>query len=238
MEDNDAKRVLEAVLFSSADPVSSHALNRLLKPHGTLRIASMVKTLNQQYSTAEHAFHIAKVGEAYQMRTLPMFKPWLSQLSRYKPTKLSPAALEILSIIAYRQPVSRAEVEHLRGVDSSNGLRGLLEKRLVRITGRDEGPGRPLLYGVAGKFFSLFGISTLKELPTLEALDIPELPQDGLFSHEEVGEDDAAPQDEHHAQRLDDNEEVGEDDAAPQDEHHAQRLDDTLIKPLEIDGTR
>lgn len=173
MNEQDAKQVLEAVLFSSSDVCSLKQLNAVLGPPREHDVPKLVEALNADYEATGRTFRIARIGEGYQMRTLPMYKTWILKAAPHKPARLTPAQLETLSIVAYRQPVTRSEVEHLRGVDASFALRTLLEKRLVRIIGKDQGPGRPMLYGTSREFLSLFNLTDLKDLPTLADFDLP-----------------------------------------------------------------
>ncbi len=173
MNDQDARQVLEAVLFSSSDVVTLKQLHAVLGPPREHEISPLVEALNADYESTGRTFRIVRIGEGYQLRTLPMYKSWILKAAPHKPARLTPAQLETLSIVAYRQPVTRSEVEHLRGVDASFALRTLLEKRLVRIVGKDHGPGRPILYGTSREFLSLFNLADLKDLPTLADFDLP-----------------------------------------------------------------
>jgi len=173
MNDQDAKQVLEAVLFSSSDVVTLKQLHAVLGPPREHDVKQLAAELNADYERTGRTFRIFPIGEGFQMRTLPVYKSWIVKAAPHKPTRLTPAQLETLAIVAYRQPVTRGEVEHLRGVDASFSLRTLLEKRLVRIVGKDHGPGRPILYGTSRDFLSLFNLADLKDLPTLADLDLP-----------------------------------------------------------------
>jgi len=173
MNDQDAKQVLEAILFSSPDVVTLKQLYAVLGNPREHDLPALVAMLNAEYESTGRTFRILEISEGYQMRTQPQFKTWVQKASPLKPTKLTPAQLETLAIVAYRQPVTRGEVEHLRGVDASFALRTLLEKRLVRIIGKDQSPGRPMLYGTSRDFLSLFNLGDLKELPTLADFDLP-----------------------------------------------------------------
>jgi segregation and condensation protein B len=173
MNDQDAKQVLEAVLFSSAEIVSLKQLRAVLGQPHEHEPAPLVAQLNADYESSGRTFRIVPIGEGYQLRTLPMYKSWILKAAPHKPARLTHAQLETLAIVAYRQPVTRGEVEHLRGVDASFSLRTLLEKRLVRIVGKDQTPGRPILYGTSRDFLSLFNLADLKELPTLADFDLP-----------------------------------------------------------------
>jgi segregation and condensation protein B len=129
-----------------------------------------VADLNRQYEAAQRSFRIEQVAGGYQMLTLPAYGPVLNKLhQREIDTKLSRSALETLAIIAYKQPVLRADVEAIRGVASGETIRNLMEKHLVKIAGRAEIPGRPILYGTTKRFLELFGLNSLKELPQQES---------------------------------------------------------------------
>jgi len=173
MNENDAKKIVEAVLFASSEVTSVKQLRGVLGNATPSNLEAIVEDLNREYESSGRTFSIAKIGEGYQMRTLPQYKSWIQKAEPYKPVRLSQAMLEIMSIVAYRQPVTRSEVEQLRGVDCSFGLRSLLEKKLVRIVGKDTGPGRAILYGTSREFLSLFNLGDIKELPTLEDFDLP-----------------------------------------------------------------
>src|SRR5262249_24564625 len=117
------------------------------------------------------AFRIEEIGGGYQLRTLPELAPWLAELQPAPPLRLSRPALETLAIVAYKQPLTRAEIEQVRGVDVGAVLRSLLERRLVRITGHREVPGRPILYATTRRFLEVFGLAELADLPTLREIE-------------------------------------------------------------------
>ncbi len=172
MNDDDAKKVVEAVLFASNEVFTARQLAAILGNSGVPRARSLIDELNGEYERTNRTFRINRVGDGYQMRTLPIYKTWIQKSEPLKPIRLTQATLETLAIVAYRQPVTRAEVDYVRGVDSSSGLRTLLERRLVRIMGKDTGPGRALIYGTTREFLSLFNLRDLKELPTIEDFDL------------------------------------------------------------------
>lgn len=173
MNESDAKKVIEAVLFASSEVMSVKQLRGVLGNPSPDGLEGLIDELNREYESGGRTFRIVEIGDGYQMRTLPMYKIWIQKAEPLKPIRLSAAMLEILAIVAYRQPVTRSEVEHLRGVDCSFGLRSLLEKKLARIVGKDPGPGRAILYGTSKEFLSLFNLPDLKDLPTLEDFDLP-----------------------------------------------------------------
>lgn len=172
MHDQDAKKIVEAILFSTSEVLSTSHIATIVGDGDMRRMRNLIGELNSEYETSNRTFRITPIGDGFQMRTLPMYKTWITKIEPLRPIRISRAAMETLSIVAYRQPVTRAEVEHLRGVDSSSNLRNLLEKRLVRIIGKDNAPGRPLIYGTTRNFLSLFNLASLKDLPTLEDMDL------------------------------------------------------------------
>ena len=155
---------LEALLFVSPQPLGPRQLAKLLGVN-TRRTREAIEALREQCEA--RGIEPVEVAGGYQFRTKPAHAELLRSFLQAKPSRLSRAALESLAIVAYKQPLTRAEVEDIRGVDSGAVLRGLLERRLLRILGRKEEPGRPILYGTSSTFLELFGLKSLKELPTL-----------------------------------------------------------------------
>ncbi|HYO08485.1 MAG TPA: SMC-Scp complex subunit ScpB [Tepidisphaeraceae bacterium] len=157
-------RALEALLFSTHHPLTAGRLAELLGLDSTKPLRRAIKSLNEQY--AGRSFRVEQVAGGYQMLTLPEFGELLKALhQREVDAKLTKAALETLAIVAYKQPILRADVEAIRGVACGETIRSLMEKRLVKIAGRAEVPGRPILYGTTKRFLELFGLNTLKDLP-------------------------------------------------------------------------
>ena len=164
-------RLLEALLLSTHHPLTAGRLAELLDLESTKPLRRAVKTLNEQYETGGRAFRIEQVAGGFQILTLPEFGDALKKLhQREADAKLTKAALETLAIIAYKQPVLRADVEAIRGCACGETIRSLMEKHLVKIAGRAEEPGRPILYGTTKRFLELFGLNNLKDLPQPEAL--------------------------------------------------------------------
>lgn len=167
--------VVEAVLFASDEPVKALRLCDIAEAGSVKQIRQCVKSLNQKYRAGGFAFRIEKIAGGYQMMTLPMFNHWLSKLIKVRTdNKLSPAALETLAIIAYKQPIIRADVEAIRGVASGEVIRNLMYKGLVKIVGRAEVLGRPMQYGTSKKFLEVFGLNSIKDLPNVEELKNPQ----------------------------------------------------------------
>ena len=169
-------RVLEALLFSTHHPLTAGRLAELMDLSATKPVRQAIKDLNTQYEESRRSFRIEQVAGGYQILTLPEFGEHLARLhQREIDAKLTKAALETLAIIAYKQPILRADIEAIRGVACGETIRNLMEKRLVNIAGRAEVPGRPILYGTTRRFLEVFGLNTLKDLPQSEApLKAPE----------------------------------------------------------------
>jgi segregation and condensation protein B len=170
MEDKQKKSVLEALLFLSGEPITLSAIKDVIgipEPE----IKKLMDELVIQYREWNGGFFIAEIANGYQMVTNPGYSEWIIKFrSTQLSSKLSMPALETLSIIAYKQPLIKAEVEQLRGVNSDSAIKTLIEKRLIKVIGRKEGPGRPFLYGTTKEFLQYFGLKDLTELPTLKDL--------------------------------------------------------------------
>jgi segregation and condensation protein B len=165
---------VEAALFAADEPLTPRKLATVAELADTGEARRMVQRLKEFYETDGTAFQIEEIAGGWQLRTTPKFHPWLVRLRLTNPDpKLSGAALETLAIIAYRQPIMRANVESIRGVQCGELLRHLMEKGLVRISGRDDSLGRPVLYGTTKKFLQMFGLNSLKDLPEIEQLRQP-----------------------------------------------------------------
>jgi segregation and condensation protein B len=187
-------RVIEALLFSAQKPLSIRELVAAIKgtaaedpaaaePNELARateaeVAAALEQLKMEYVQEQRAFQIVEKAEGWQLATDPAFAPWVRQLfPAPKPARLTAPALETLAIIAYRQPVTRADVEAVRGVNIDGVLQTLIERGLVKIAGRAEIPGRPLLYETTQFFLDHFGLRNLNELPNVEELRTRHLPR-------------------------------------------------------------
>jgi segregation and condensation protein B len=165
--------VVEAVLFASDEPLREARLADIVGT-SVSQIRQHIKSLNNKYQANNNAFRIEQIAGGYQMMTLSSYNHWLQKLLRVRDAgKLSPAALETLAIIAYKQPIIRADIETIRGVTVGEIIRTLMYKGLVKIIGRAEVVGRPLLYGTTKKFLEVFGLNSLKDLPKIEELKKP-----------------------------------------------------------------
>jgi segregation and condensation protein B len=165
--------VIEAVLFASDEPLTPAKLADIAET-SSRQVNELVKKLNEKYQANNHSFRIEQIAGGYQMLTLNCYNHWLKQLVRARSeSKLSPAALETLAIIAYKQPIIRADIEAIRGVAVGEVIRSLSYKGLVKIVGRAEVLGRPMLYGTTKTFLEVFGLNSLKDLPKIEELKKP-----------------------------------------------------------------
>ncbi len=171
----DMESVVEAILFASDEPLTAARLVSVVETGSVKQIRQSVKNLNRKYAAGNCAFRIEQIAGGYQMMTLPPYNHWLKKLLRVRrDSKLTQASLEALAIIAYKQPIIRADVEAIRGVTSGEVIRNLMYKGLVKIVGRAEVLGRPMLYGTTRKFLDVFGLNSLKDLPKVEELKRPE----------------------------------------------------------------
>lgn len=175
------REIVEALFFATDEPLTIrqvldifNALEDGQKPRGISEeiILSTVRDLNEEYGRTGRAFRIARVAGGYQFATLPQFAVWLGKMLKEKSKrKLSVSALESLAIIAYKQPVTKPEIEAIRGVNADYMMHTLLERNLIAIIGRAATPGRPLLYGTTKEFLKHFGINDLSELPKPREID-------------------------------------------------------------------
>ncbi|MBI4341003.1 MAG: SMC-Scp complex subunit ScpB, partial [Candidatus Omnitrophica bacterium] len=175
MDEAQAKRIIEAVLFVFGEPIALKRLSEIIQVAEVAEIRRMVEQLNADYQATGRAFHIQDVAGGYQLVTDEQLAPWLRRaLQHPKADTVSKGALETLAIIAYRQPMTRAEIEAIRGVDITASLDTLVERRFVRVVGRKESPGRPFLYGTTTEFLRHFGLRSLEALPVLQLPTIEE----------------------------------------------------------------
>lgn len=168
MEDREKKSAIEAILFLSGEPLMVSSLKDVLGlPEAEVK--NILDELLMEYREKNSGLLIAEIANGYQMITNPECAEWIKKFrSTHVSNKLSMPALETLAIIAYKQPIIRAEIEQIRGVSSDSAIRTLYEKRLIKIMGRKEAPGRPFLYGTTREFLQYFGLRDLTELPTLK----------------------------------------------------------------------
>lgn len=169
--ENRLKELIESLIFVSSEPLSTERIKIVLEEFPGEEIEQALQRLVASYSSDEKGIEITRSAGSYLFSTKPEFDPWIRQLLRIeRKNKLSSAALETLSAIAYHQPVTLAEISALRGVDSTHTLKVLLQKKLIKIVGRKKSPGRPLIYRTTDKFLIYFGLNNIKDLPSEEEI--------------------------------------------------------------------
>jgi segregation and condensation protein B len=184
---NQLKWIIEALLFSAEKPLTAKEIHGWLPNEKPAHIKSAFQELLADYESMKRSFTLKEVAEGFQFRTNGDYAPYILKMFKTTPSRLSRAAMETLSIIAYKQPVLRQEIERLRGVDVGGILRTLMEKDLIKIFGRKNIPGRPLIYGTTKKFLEVFDLKDLDSLPKLK--EIQTLGSDettGATTHEEA----------------------------------------------------
>jgi segregation and condensation protein B len=165
-DDGELKRIVEALLFSSDRPVTTRRLAEMSGARDGRQVRGLIRRLSREYDEQGRAFRVEEIAGGFQLLTRAEYGPWISRLhSRQQSDSLSKAALETLAIVAYRQPITRAEVDDIRGVQCGPMLRALVDRRLAKVVGRSEELGRPLLYGTTKRFLEVFGLKSLSELP-------------------------------------------------------------------------
>jgi segregation and condensation protein B len=179
--------VIEALILSSESPLPLEKICAILDGMDKTQVRETLDKLIAGYEERQSGISIQEVAGGFQFRTRPELAGWVKKLKGTKPASLSPAALETLAIVAYRQPVVKAEIESVRGVDVSAPLKGLMERKLIRIVGRKDVPGKPIIYGTTKKFLEVFNLKELADLPTMRELkEITE--QQGILELETVEE--------------------------------------------------
>ena len=170
MRKSEINKIIEALLFASPEPLTQAKVNAVFNPE-TPNLKNIIKDLNKQYNEEDHAFEIINIAGGFQLVSKKEYETYLRRmLKKTGRISLSVASMDSLAIIAYKQPISRYEIEAIRGVDSSGVLKTLLNKSLIKIKGRDSGPGRPLLYRTTDVFMEYFGINRLSDLPKLKEI--------------------------------------------------------------------
>lgn len=161
------RSVLESLLLAADRPLPLDRLRELCALPDVAPVREALEALRRQYQEEGRGFQIHEVAGAFQLRTAAQNAPYVQRLLQQKPVRLSRAQLETLAIVAYRQPITRPEIDDIRGVDSAGTLKVLLDRNLVRVLGKKEEPGRPLLYGTTRTFLEFFNLRDLRDLPTL-----------------------------------------------------------------------
>lgn len=170
MSEQKLKSILEAILFAASEPISMEQFQDALPDVGKRAIRKALTALQDEYQEIDRSFHLVEIANGYQVCTRPEYSEWIQKFyTRQVRVTLSPSALETLAIVAYKQPITRADVAAIRGVNSDSVLNSLVEKRMVRITGRKE--GRALLFSTTDEFLQQFGLKDASDLPSLDEID-------------------------------------------------------------------
>jgi len=165
------KTIIEALIFISLEPLSNDKIKGILQEFPPEDVDNALRELTTDYNSPGRGIKIIEVAGGYLFSTQPELDSWIRLLLHSnRKSKLSPAALETLSTIAYNQPITLAEISSVRGVDASHALKTLLQKKLIKIVGRKKAPGKPLLYRTSSKFLRYFGLNSLEELPSAEEI--------------------------------------------------------------------
>jgi segregation and condensation protein B len=178
MDDFDVKPILESLFFVSDSPIRLEVLVEILPESNKEAILEGIRQIQAEYGDGSKGIELAEIAGGYQFRTKPGWAEWVHRLRKAKAVKLSQAALETLAIVAYRQPVIRPAIEEIRGVDTGSVLHTLLEKGLIKIMGRKELPGRPIVYGTTKAFLELFSLNAVSDLPKLQEIQPPPTPEE------------------------------------------------------------
>jgi segregation and condensation protein B len=183
MEREDVKSILESLLLVADGPQSVQRFSEVLDRTNKDIIESTLRELQSEFETQNRGIRLVEVAGGYQLRTPKANADWVKKFLGGRPARMGKATLETLAIIAYRQPITRAEIEAIRGVDVDGVIATLLERNLIRAVARKDVPGRPFLYGTTAEFLQLFNLQDLSQLPTLkemEEISLPEIPGDTM----------------------------------------------------------
>ncbi len=180
MPENKEKAVIEALLFTSEEPLTLEQIKNVLDHLKTDEIRSLLEELKSEYETLGRGIRIVEVAGGFSMNTASVLAPFLKKLYKQRNAeKLSRPALETLAIVAYKQPVTKLSIESLRNVNIDGVIKSLLDKNLIKVTGRKKAPGNPKVYGTTRQFLEYFGLKSLEELPKIEnfppALNLPKV---------------------------------------------------------------
>ena len=167
----DIHNIIESLLFVADEPLSIDKIRQVLETVETREIRTALNTLSEHYDSRGGGFKLYEVAGGWQLRSRPEYNEWIKRMLQPSPQRLSKPALETLAIVAYNQPIIRTDIEYIRGVDCGGVLRQLMERKLIRVLGRKEIPGRPLIYATTKLFLELFGLKDLKDLPSPKEIE-------------------------------------------------------------------
>ena len=173
MNTEELKPIVDALIFASDTPLSIQKIRQIMEEVSREQVSARdireaIEELNNDNKERRRGFYLQEVAGGFQFRTRPNYASWVKKLKKSKPFRLTQSTMETLSIIAYRQPITRAELEKIRGVDSGGIVKNLLERNIIKIMGRKNIPGRPFLLGTTKKFLEIFGLEKLSDMPTLQ----------------------------------------------------------------------
>lgn len=167
----ELKRIIEAILFVSPKPVTIKGMFKKIEGCSANDVENALNELIKEYNYSDRAMEIVQISSGYQMRTRVEFKDWIKRFVREKDVELTKSVLETLATIAYKQPVTKKEVDAIRGVDSSRAIKHLLNKRLIEIAGRDDEIGKAIMFRTTERFLEVYGLKSIEDLPTLRELE-------------------------------------------------------------------
>jgi segregation and condensation protein B len=171
----ELKTIIEAVLFSSSKPVTPKLLKKRLEEYPPEEIEQALRELADQYNASGRAVEITEVAGGYQMKTRPEYKDWVKRFVKEKDVGLTRSMLETLSIVAYKQPITKKEIDSVRGVDSTRAIKLLLERKLISIAGKNGDAGKKIIFRTTEKFLELYGLRSIDDLPTYKDIESLEL---------------------------------------------------------------
>lgn len=242
----DLKNIIESLLFVAEEPLTVDKLKGVLETVDGKEIRAALQDLSEEYELRGGGFRLREVAGGFQLRSRSEYHEWIKRMLQPSPQRLSKAALETLAVVAYRQPVIRADIEHIRGVDCGGVLRQLMERKLIRVLGRKEIPGRPLIYATTKIFLELFDLKDIKDLPTpLEIEQLGGAPDTARGNPPEKGATQAVPLDqteEDASSEEDETEEISPHDAAgeekPATAAQFENTDNQQSPPLSSDNKK
>lgn len=167
----ELKRIIEAILFSSSRPLKLKVLAKKLAIYSSEEILQALEELREEYRHSDSAIEIVTVSGGYQMRTKIIFREWVARFVKEKDIGLTRPMLEALSLIAYKQPITKREIDMIRGVDSTRMIKQLLERRLIEIAGRTDDVGKPIVFRTTDTFLEVYGLKDIGDLPTLKEIE-------------------------------------------------------------------
>ena len=231
-----AKLVVEALIFASSKPLTPAEIRKVTKVLTVAQIEKIVAELKEDYQKAERCFELLEIAGGYELSTKREFAPWILKIElQRKARQATQSALETLAILAYRQPLTRAEIESLRGVDTSGVLNTLMEKNFIKIVGKKEVPGRPFMYGTTEKFLEHFGLKELRDLPSID--EIRQMVDSSVKKEELIGTKkivDVPPEDRRASPEL----QGGPQDSTAQDGTQKDEITPTPEIPGDLSGDR